>query len=198
MELDELKKIWNESPVKNKSNVTIMEQIHQKNYGPLASLKKSYQRQMLAMAIVPFVLVLLNLEQVDKLLGNVLFWSYVAFCIGMVVFSTYNYNIVKNLQAMDASVKNNLNQQVILLEKRAKLELAGFRGILLFLILLVEVVPYFQHYHLLDRWHSVFIVVRIGVYGLLLFLQWVISRRMMERKVGTHLAELKHLANQMD
>jgi hypothetical protein len=197
MELDELKKMWTDVPLQTKSNTNIMELIRHKSYGPLASLQKTYRKQMMAMAVLPIVLVLLNLENIGGVYTSVLFWSYVAFCIGIVLFARHNYRIVKNLQAMDVMVKTNLEQQITLLEKRASLEIAALRCTLLFFILLAEVVPYFQHYRMLDKWHSLPVLVRISAYAGLVLLQFVLNRRLKDRKVGRHLRYMKELIRQM-
>jgi hypothetical protein len=84
-----------------------------------------------------------------------------------------------------------------LLEKRADLEIQGLRGVLFFFILLLEVLPYFQHYRMLDKWHSISIFFRIGSYGGLLLLQYVLNKQLKEQRIGRHLAYLKGLVAQM-
>jgi len=118
-------------------------------------------------------------------------------CIAIVLFAFYNYRIVKRMLEMDIIVKNKLEQQITLLEKRTKLEIIGVRLVLFFFALLVEVVPYFQHYRMLDKWHSLPVVGRIGCYAGLLLLQYFLSNRIKERKVGRHLSYLKQVVLQM-
>ena len=197
MELDELKQLWNATPLENKKQTNIMELIQQKSYGPLVALKKTYRKQIVAMTILPLLLLMINLNDIEKTLTSVLFWSYVVFCVGVILFARYNYEIVKNMQSMDTVVKTNLEQQITLLEKRADLEIQGLRGVLFFFILLLEVLPYFQHYRMLDKWHSISIFVRIGSYGGLLLLQYVLNKQLKEQRIGRHLAYLKGLVAQM-
>ena len=71
------------------------------------------------------------------------------------------------------------------------------RVVLLFFIVLVEVVPYLQHYRMLDKWHSLPAAVRIGAYALLLLLQYFINKKVKQHKVGRHLDYLKELLTQM-
>jgi hypothetical protein len=197
MELDELKKMWSETPIKDKSNTKIMELIQDKNNGPLAALKRTYRKRIRLMAIIPFLLLATNLENVDHVLTSVLFWSYVAFCIGIILFSWYNYRVVEKMQTMDGMVKTNLEQQISWLEKRGNMEIMGIRMVMLYFIVLLEVLPYFQHFRMLEKWHSLPLPVRIGAYAGVLLLQFLFVKRIRERKVGRHLTYLKGVVAQM-
>ena len=197
MELDELKQMWKETPAQSKANTNIMELLQHKSYGPLAALKRTYRKQMVAMMVVPLMLLVANQHDIHKVLLSVLFWCYIAFCIGVILFAWYNYRIVKSMQSMDASVKANFEQQIALLEKRASLELLGLRGALLFFVLLVEVVPYFQHYRMLDKWHALSVWLRLGAYAGLFLLQYILNKTLKEKRVGRHLTYLKNVVNQM-
>src|SRR5437868_2428176 len=154
MEIDEIKKLWSDAPHHDQKKADIMEIIQHKTYGPLEALKNTYRKQIVVMCLIPFLLIATNLNNVDHVFSSVLYWAYVAFCIGIILFARYNYNIVKNMQKMDVVVKKNLEQQIGLLEKRANLEIMALRIILLFFVALVEILPYFQHFSMLEKWHS--------------------------------------------
>jgi hypothetical protein len=197
MELDELKQIWKQTPKKNNINTDIMQLIQDRSYGPLAAMKRVFKKQVIVMAIIPLVLLVTNLNDVRIVFTSIMFWSYVAFCIGIILFAYNNYRIVDKMENMNGMVRVHLEQQINLLERRIKLELAGMRGILLFFILLAEVVPYLQHYRMLDLWHSVYPIVRICIYAMLLCLQYFLNRRISQRNLGVHLAHLKRLMSEM-
>ena len=150
------------------------------------------------MAIIPLLLVATNLNNPGIVLSSIMFWCYVAFCIAVVLFSYYNYRIVRKMENMDVMVKANLEQQIQLLESRKKLELMGMRGVLIFFIILAEIVPYLQHYRVLDLWHSFSPVIRFSAYALLLCLQYFMNRKISERNIGVHLAHLKQLMNEVN
>lgn len=198
MELDDLKKNWQKTQIKTNLNTNIMELIKHKSYGPLAALKNVFKKQIILMCIIPFVLLLTNLNDVHAVYTSILFWSYVAFCIGTVCFAYYNYRIVGKMEHMDEAVKHSLEQQILLLEKRANLEIMGLRVILIFFIVLTEVVPYFQHYRMLDLWHSLNPLIRFGSYSGLLLLQFLLNKRLKQKKVGRHLDYLKELVKEME
>jgi hypothetical protein len=198
MELDELKNIWKGTQPKESSNLKIMELIQNKNAGPLASLRRSFKKQIILMSVMPFLLMMSNFSNIDKILTSVLFWSYVVFCIGVAIFARINYNIVGKMQGQDTMVKTNLQQQITLLERRTKYELIGFRCALLYFIVLLEVLPYFQHFRMLDKWNSLHIFIRFGTYLAIAVFQYFMTTKVRHRKVGRHLENLKQLASQMN
>ena len=197
MELEDLKQTWKQSEIKPAKNIDIMELIQNKNYGPLAAMKRTFLKEIRMMTIIPLVLLLTNLDNVGGVLRSVMFWSYVTFCIGVVVFAFRNYRILGRMDGMDGMVKSNLEQQIHLLEKRLKWNLVGIRIAMLYFIVLTEVMPYFQHYRSLELWHSVHPAIRFSTYAVLLVLQYFISRKMLQRKFGGHLAYLKELMKEM-
>ncbi len=99
---------------------------------------------------------------------------------------------------MDEMVRSNLEQQITILDTRLQWNIISLRIILLFFIVLTEVTPYFQHYRMLDKWHSLPPLIRFGAYGGLFILQYFVSRKVKQRKYGTHLAYLKELAKEME
>jgi hypothetical protein len=198
MELDDLKETWNQIPVKSNKHIDIMEMIQHKSYGPVAAMKRVFKKQMTVMAIIPLLLVATNLNNPGIVFSSIMFWCYVVFCISVIVFSYYNYRLVRKMENMDRIVKANLEQQIQLLERRKKLELIGMRGVLVFFIILAEVVPYLQHYRMLDLWHSLPPVVRISAYALLLCLQYFTNRMISQRNIGVPLARLKQLMNEIN
>jgi hypothetical protein len=196
MELDDLKQSWNKSQT-NKLNTDIMELIKQKSYGPLAALKTTYRKQITMMLLLPVILLMTSSDNIEGALTSILFWSYVGFCIVMIVFARYNYRIVKKMEDMDGMVKTNLEQQIDLLEKRANLEIMVLRSVLLFFILLLELVPYIQHYRMLEKWHSLSPLIRFGTYAGFILLQFFMNKKIRQRKVGRHLTYLKTLVHEM-
>ena len=197
MELDDMKQAWQQTPVNNKSNTDIMVLIHQKSSGPVAALKSVYRKQMILMAIIPFVLISTNIQDLDKVFTSIMFWSYVIFCIGVILFARYNYRAAVKMETMDDKVLTNLTHQIDLLEKRARWEITGLRCVLLYFIALTEVAPYFQHYRMLDHWHSLPAAVRFGSYTALFLVQYFLNARLKEKKVGRHLRYLRGLVAEL-
>ena len=198
MELDELKQSWNAIPVTKNKNAEIMELIRLKSYGTEAALKRAFQKQMIVMLVLPAMLLLATGGASHQVLSNVLFWSYVLFCMGVVVFAYRNYQIAGKMERVEAAVRPHLEQQVALLETRLRWKLVGVRVTLVYFIILIEVVPYFQQYRMLDKWHVLPLVVRFGAYAALLLVKYFVSRVINHRKFGSHLDYLKKLVQAME
>ena len=198
MELDELKKAWKQDPIHKHPNTDIMELIQQKSYGPIAALKTVFRKQILFMALIPFILLLTNMQDVTKPLTSILFWAYVLFCTGVILFAVKNYRIAQEMETLDGAVKTRLERRIQILEERVKRELLGMRLVMLSFIVLLEIVPYIQHYSMLDKWHSLNPAIRFGAYAGLVLLQYFMNRKISERKVGRHLSYLKRLVNDLE
>jgi hypothetical protein len=198
MELDELKETWKQSSSTKTTNADIMEMIQHKSHGPIAALKREFRKQMIVMCILPIILLITNLDDVHRVFTSIMFWSYTAFCVGLIAFAFNNYRITGKMERMDGMVRANLEQQIAILQTRLRWLILGLRIALLYFIFLAEVVPYFQHYRMLDLWHSFSPFVRFGTYALLLILQYFLSGRTIQRKFGDHLIYLKELARDME
>jgi Na+/melibiose symporter-like transporter len=197
MELDDLKQTWKQTPTNKPVNTDIMELLQHKSYGPVVALKKQFLKQIRLMIILPLLIFFTNLDDVHKVLTSVLFWTYIAFCLGLIVFSWFNYRIVQKMEGMDAMVKPNLEQQISILETRLKWHVIGVRIAFIFFVVLVEILPYFQHYSMLDKWHSLSPLIRFSSYAAFLALQYFTVRPILHRKFGQHLNYLKSLVNDM-
>lgn len=197
MELDDLKQTWRKTPVHKPLNTDIMELIQHKAYGPVNALKRSFSKQIWLMIIMPFFLFFSNLNDPYKALTSVMFWPYVAFCAGLVIFSWVNYRLVAKMENMDGNVKHNLAQQIAVLETRLRWHVTGVRIAFVFFMVLTEVLPYFQHYRMLDKWHALSPWIRFSSYAGLLLLQYFSSRFVLNRKFGQHLSYLKGLVAEL-
>jgi hypothetical protein len=197
MELDELKHTWQQNQSIKTSNTNIMELIQQKTYGPLEGLKKSFRKQVVLMLILPLYFIVLGNSDLHHLLNSIIFWFYIAFCVGVAIFSYQNYQIVSKMNRMDRLVKENLEQQIDLLEKRMKWKTSAVRAALLFFIVLLEIVPYFQQYSMSDKWHSLAPWIRYSSYLLLFLIHYFVSNFAGQRKYGRHLQYLKELVREM-
>lgn len=149
------------------------------------------------MLLMPGFIFVTNSMNAEGLLRSILFWSYVVFCILAVVFFYFDYRIATRMESMEGNVKANIEKQTLLLEKRLRWKMIGLPIITLLFIALLEVLPYIQHYRMLNTWHNLSPFIRFGAYGLLLFLQHLASRRINERKFGAHLKHLKELVREM-
>jgi hypothetical protein len=197
MELDDLKQSWKAQTIESNKNTNIMEIIQHKNDGPVARLKKGFKKQMRIMLLMPLFIFVTNAMHAEGLLQSILFWSYVLFCIVMVIFFYFNYRIASRMESMEGNVKENLEHQTLLLEKRLRWKIIGLPIVTLFFVLLVEVLPYIQYYKMLNTWHGLSPLIRFGAYGFILLLQYFASRTIGERTFGAPIKHLKELLKEM-
>jgi hypothetical protein len=199
MELDELKQQWKHADANQTSqNKNIMEMIQHSSNGPVAALKTSYKRQIGLMALMPIVLILTNFANIETTLSSVLFWTYTAFCFAVVIFAGYNYKVVKQMEDSGVMVKPHLERMIRFLETSMQRNVTGVRIAMLFFIVLTEVLPYIQHFRMLDAWHGLSPLIRYGTYALLVLLQYFSVKRMSYIKFGQHIERLKGLVRQME
>jgi hypothetical protein len=198
MELDDLKQTWKQSETNKTINTNIMNLIQHKTYGPVAALKREFRKQIILMSLLPLLLIFTNIDNISKPLTSILFWAYVLLCAGIIVFAYFNYRIADKMGVMDGAVKGNLEKQVSILQTRMQWKVTGLRIALLFLIMLSEIVPYVQHYEMLDKWHSLSPAIRFSAYAALLLFQYFIGKKVIYRKFGSHLTYLKELIKEME
>jgi hypothetical protein len=198
MELDDLKQTWKQSETNKTINTNIMNLIQHKTYGPVAALKREFRKQIILMSLLPLLLIFTNIDNISKPLTSILFWAYVLLCAGIIVFAYFNYRIADKMGVMDGAVKGNLEKQVSILQTRMQWKVTGLRIALLFLIMLTEIVPYVQHYEMLDKWHSLSPAIRFSAYAALLLFQYFIGKKVIYRKFGSHLTYLKELIKEME
>lgn len=198
MELDELKQQWKKADsLPTSHNRNIMEMIHHNSYGPVAALKQAYKRQGAVMLMLPVVLILTNFTNLESTLRSLLFWSYTAFCIIVAIYARYNYRIVQQLDETEDLVKPHLEKTITVLESRMRHNVTGAKLALIFFIVLTEVLPYIQHFRMLDYWIAVSPFIRFGAYALLVVLQYFSLKRMSYLKFGRHIERLKELVGEM-
>lgn len=196
MELDDLKSTWKGKETKQQTP-DIMELIHQRSKGPLASLKHAFRRQMIAIAVLMIAVTISNAGLIETVPGYVLFFTYIGFCLAVIAAFFIHYRRTSRMERMDRPVITNLETYVAQLEEHLRWQYVGSRIVVLLFITLLEVLPLFFHARMLDKWHSVSPVIRFTTYAVYFALLYVVSRRVKQRKFGQHLDHLKELLRTM-
>lgn len=197
MELDDLKNTWKQEEQKQTKTPDIMELIHQKSRGPLASLKHAFRRQMIAIAVLMMAISVSNAGNIETIPGYVLYFTYIVFCLSIILVFYFHYRQTSKMERMDKAVKTNLEEYVVQLEQRLNWQYTGSRLVVLLFIVLVEVLPLFYHARMLDKWHSVPPFIRFSSYAVYFLIVYIVSRRVKQRKFGRHLDRLKELLTTM-
>ena len=197
MELDDLKQAWQQTPVQ-KQNTNIMELIHQKSKGPIASLKNSFRKQMIVVTAMMSVVIATQANNVDSISSNLLFWTFIGFSLSMILAFYYNYRYTGKMENMDEKVKINLEHHVTMLEQRLKWQNIFARIVILLFIILLEVIPLYENVRMLNKWHALSPFIRFGSYAAYLVLQYFLSRAVTQKKFGKHLDRLKGLLKEFN
>jgi hypothetical protein len=197
MELDELKQAWNQEAEKQTTTPPIMELIHLKSKGPIASLKTAYRKQMIAVTALLSAVMVTQAKNVDSPASHLLFWTYVGFCFAMIAALYHHYRLTRKMETLEQPVKSNLEQYVALLERGMRWQSMGARLIILFFILLLEVIPLYQEVRMLDTWHALPPLIRAASYAAYLVFQYFLSRAITQRKFGRHLDHVKRLLGEV-
>jgi hypothetical protein len=197
MELDDLKKAWKQEDKKPTKTTDIMELIHHKSKGPIAALKTAFRKQMFAVIALMSAFIATQANNVDSVSSNLLFWTYIGFCMAMFGGLYLNYQLTRKMERMDEKVKHNLEQHIAMLEQRLKWQKISARVVILFFILLLEVIPLYQHLRMLDTWHALSPIIRFSSYAAFLVFQYFLSRAITQKKFGKHLDHLKNLLQEV-
>jgi hypothetical protein len=174
-----------------------MELIHQKSRGPVASLKEAFKKQIRFMIGLAVAMIATQIRNLDNTAACIFIGTYILFCAGVALFFYKNYRITSELEGMDGNVKSSLERYVTVLQQRLKWQQLGARIVMLIFILLLEVVPFFLHGRVLDKWHSFPPVIRFNVYGAFLVIQYFVGHSFEKQKFGRHLTYLKELITEL-
>lgn len=197
MELDDLKNSWKQSTsnIKN-SNTNIMELIQNKSYGPIASLKNRFRKQLVIIPIVLSILVI-NLSKHHNLFSDVLFWFYILFMMFVLFYFYFNYKMIRGMQNMDHPVKANLEKQIHILETGIKWRLIITRIMLVVFLVLLEILLFFNQEPSLVKWYAQPLYLRLLCYSAAVLLFFLFTKVVFKYKYSRHISYLKELVQQM-
>ena len=197
MELDYLKKPWQQATEKSRpADTNIMELIQNKSYGPVATLKNRFKKQMIIIPLL-FSFVLVQLSWHHNIYYNISFWLFLIAGIAMSGYFLYSYLLISKLQHMEHPVKANLEKQVNLLEKGYKWRLMGVRTLFVVYIILLEMLMYYKQEPSLVKWYAQPLAIRLLCYAALAIAFFFITRIVVNYKYGKHIRYLKELVQQM-
>ncbi|MGZ3951339.1 MAG: hypothetical protein ACXVBZ_08080 [Flavisolibacter sp.] len=197
MELDDLKQAWNQQNKQSSQNQDIMELIHQKSKGPVASLKQAFMKQTRFFIFLMVAMIATQISNLDNTAALIFICTYILFCIGVAFFFYQNYRITSELDGMDGNVRSSLERYVTVLQQRLKWQRIGARIVLLIFVLLLEIVPFYFHGRMLDKWHSLPPAIRFNIYAAFLVIQYFVGRSLENRKFGQYLTYLKELTTEL-
>ncbi len=199
MELDAFKNAWKDSNENDliTSKQSIMEMIRHKSYGPLASLKKNLELQLM---IVPIAIAILVYKTTThpELLSNVFFWCFCS--VGFMIAGYYlvSYLAVLKLENKTNTLKQTLFNQVGTIEKTFQRYFMSTRIAQLLVIALLEILMYNGRVQELDGWQNFAWPLRVLVYAGVIIATYFSTKYVIYRHYGRHLQKIKELLDQLD
>lgn len=197
MELDNLKQAWKQENDLPNQKQNIMEMIQQKSKAPVASLKHAFSKQIRFVLFLMVAMIATQIRNLDNTAASIFIATYVVFCILVALFFYINYRLTDKLEDNNGNVKVNLENYVSVLSQRLKWHNTGVRIVALIFIAMFELLPFFLHGRMLDKWHSLSPFVRFAAYVAFLLVQYFVSRSVQNRKFGQHLNYLKELVKEL-
>jgi hypothetical protein len=197
MELDELKQNWQTiTEIPTSINTTIMEQLQHNTYGPVATLKLKYLRQLFGLAIfIPlFGYEIITDPRIHHIAGLLML-----LCLFLLIalHGFYNYRLLKSLQLPGLTIAATIDRQIRKLERSDQCFNIANRALLLVGPVVLEIVMYHHLSAPYESWYRVAILWRILTYvagGILLY---YFDRYYYRYRIGRHLENLKKLNQQL-
>lgn len=199
MELENLKEMWGQRSQEDfKSyNSNFMELIHDRNYGPVATLKNKFWRQITIFPLALCVIIYVFIKN-PELLNNILMWVLVAVMFALAAFYWFNYTIVKKLQNTNSSVKESIEKNISTLENGFKKYLLARRILYVIFVIFLEILMYFHREPDYESWYSVSVYFRVLVYILGFFIIHFLAKFSYKKQFGQHISYLRDLLNKMN
>jgi hypothetical protein len=194
MELDDLKESWKKDNEKSNLNLNIMELIQRKSGGPIEVLKKIFKKKFLVLTMVTCTLAMQNITLWNN---DLMMWLFIAFC-GLIGGYYYTrYNLLDDMQTLDMAVSNNIQKQVITLEKGVAFHLAVLQVMPVVLAVALEILMYHHREPFFEDWYNQPVYLRAGCYIGLFGIFFIIKQYTIDRNFTRHIRHLKDLATQL-
>lgn len=196
MELDELKQSWKQSAEKMQgSDSHIQSVIANKDRGPVAELKARFRKGMILIPLI-MAIALMKLPKHHGLAFDLFFSLLSTVAILMTAYFYFNYKLVSSMQAMDGTVKDNLQKQVRILEKGVRFRLLFTRTMLLVFIVLLELLSYQGKE--MEGWYSQALVVRLMVYAFVFAGFYLLTHLVVKNRYSKYISHLRELVDELE
>jgi hypothetical protein len=197
MELEDLKNSWKNIPETTNSKNTIMELMTHKSYGPIATLKETLTKQVIAIPILYAVLTWKLLEK-PELGSDPFFGLFCGLAIALTIAFLIAYRIVRNMAASGSPVSRNVNKQIISLKKVLfSYRVLAFTAVILLAIFL----ELFKNKGMalgMQGWFQLSFALRISIYLAALPLLFFVAKSAFDKQFGRHLNNLQSLVKQLE
>jgi phosphatidylglycerophosphate synthase len=196
MEIDDLKKSWDEAfpPAAMGNNIPELILMHKQS--PLAILEK---KTKIAIWIFPFVGILFTgafydhpIVRHSPAMWLLLFILFIEF-----LYSVFNLFVIKKMRNAQGNIRENLVIRIHLLRKVFTQFLAVYISLYVLMAILLEISMYYQVDGLFEGWHQLPALIRGIVYVIVLALIYQAKRFSQQEHFGNYLEQLKTIMGQI-
>ena len=208
MELDDLKKAWQQQTpedinVRNDKKITDM--IQNKSYGPLASMKARYERQLIiifvmySFAIIEFILQPQAWQHLQRY--NVFFvpiWVIISVLAILITAQIWNYILIRKMQTVQKPIKQDLENKLTFIDRSLKIENAI--GLCLFVLIGIGIETLTQRYKNSNykNWYNVSIYLRMLAYIAIVVFGYFWQKYLYKTKFGKDIYFMRDTLSKME
>lgn len=199
MELDNIKQSWKQqSPETLKPlNNHFMELIQNKSYGPAATLKEKFKKQLVAFPIFLGV-VIYDFVKRPELINDITMWLFILVAVALTGYFWFNFSIIKRMQNFDTPIKSALEKEITTLESGFRRYFIASRIVFILMVVLLELSMSVHASADFESWHSVSLLVRMLVYTAGFVFHYFMGKRVFENQYGAHIMAMKETIKKME
>ncbi len=194
MEIDDLKKTWDESfsSADPGSNIYRMILEHK---SPLMMLEK---KTKLAIWIFSLAAVLFAGTFYDHSLvrQSPVMWMLSFILFTEFIFSVFNLFLIKKIQNTQGNIRENLIKHINVLSNGFKQFLMLYISLYVLMVVLLEVSIYYQIDSLFDGWRQIAVLIRGIAYVFVIAIIYQLKRSSQHKHYGNYLVQLKTIMDQ--
>lgn len=199
MDLDELKQAWQQPGADDiKPIIPDFSFLKDRSYGPLAVLKRQYNKKLILLLVFLFVWIYDYIRYPDRL-NNPLIWVLtIAIVLSIIYAALFLFVMDKMQNGSGLPVKENIEKNTALLRRYYRWARISKLIILSLLFILIELMMAFHIKPYITYWNTVFVGFRIIAYAMVFVLSYVMSRFIYQARFEKHLSYLENLLKQLN
>jgi Na+/melibiose symporter-like transporter len=198
MELDDLKKSWQQSANNIKRpQKDISEILKSRSEQPLAKLRGRFRKGIMLMPLIA-AFVFMEFGHKQSFSSHFLLVYLMVFCLIMMVYFYVNYRLVSKMQSTDANLHSNLLLQTSTLKKFLKLRLFLMRSAIALFFISIEVIMYVRHGEGYESWYAHAGLFRFSVYLAIFIFFFFFTRRAINHRYRKYMQHLDLLLDEFN
>ncbi|AZA84392.1 hypothetical protein C1637_05995 [Chryseobacterium lactis] len=200
MELDTLKNSWKTISIDtNQNEFDIISATKKEMISPLMELKRKSKNQVKILPIL-FAFLVVVASKISNVSDNLLIWMALIILPILTVYYYFNLKLIHDLETFNGSVKNDIETKIKRLIKTNITYLIITRVFFLAVIIFCELFLRNNKYDLVEGLHALAKLsfpFRLGIYGAIFGMHYLISQYTFKQYFGKYLEQLKKVLSDM-